>query len=534
MSKVVGPKKNWKDRIKRENLESTTEPGFGLRGWTLDKQGVLVGVRTPHPKRRYKSDYSPRMGGPGDMHGIFSIADLDQFMGDQYSTNPVVGIISYGGTTRNNSQSGYIRSGLIVIKKLFLDAEEAKKDPALPYHLSKHYKVPVELFNDRDDLRDRLYNDLTVLEVVDPRVKYMTLGQQLEGLVSGELTEKAHEAQKEADTYQDALPYPEFHRGAHDVYKDTNRVHPRQIQHMTGLNEAFQNARKNRDEYHSIHFKDDYSHMRLHTFSSLFAHTGLEDHREHLKYEGWEEVSWKEFKTRLQNNYFTPSTWVLLERRPKNRPLWLEKAAASPSTKFSEKYLHHLGSEVAYRIDENGIPHRFSDFSNLVWELKDPKTGEYFDLEGSMDKLDTGVWDDTIRNKILTEQFQNEGLISSPEEARFLYRTRKEGDTPLYLQKFAASLQEGSEGPPKLSKKDVESINKDLLIRGFLGSKLQGQDLRLLGKSSEIMPASEMDKYKWDKKDNSLTYLPTGSTASFEEIRRGLKQEIQATTEPSG
>ena len=534
MSQVVGPKKNWKDRIKRENLESTTEPGFGLRGWTVDKKGVLVGVRTPHPKRRYKSDYSPHMGGPGSMHGVFSIADLDQFMGDSYSSNPVVGIISYGGTTRNNSQSGYIRSGLVVIKKLFLDAEEARKDPALPYHLSKHYKVPVEVFNDREDLRDRLYNDLSMLDVLNTRTKRMTPSEYLDAVSSGELSKEALESQKKADTYQDALPYPEFPKGAHDVYKDTKRVHPRQIQHITGLNEAFYNSRKNRDEYHSMHFKDDYSHMRLHTFTSKFAATGQDEHKEHLKYEGWEEMSWKEFKTRLQDKRFAPNTWVLLERRPKTKPLFLDKAAASPTTKFSEKYLHHLGSEAAYRIDENGNPHRFSDFSNLVWELKDPKTGEYFDLEGSMDKLDSGVWDDTIRNKILTEQFQNEALLGSPEEARFLYRTRTQGDTPLYIKEFSASLGEGSKGPPKLSNKDVDDFNKDLLIRGFLGTKLHGQDLRLLGKSSELMPQSEMDKYRWNKEDNSLTYLPTGDTASFREIKTGLKQDIEATNEASG
>lgn len=538
MAKSTSGKPNWKDKIKISGAESTNEPGYALRGWTVDRKGVLVGVKAPHPKKRFKSDYSPHRGGKGSMHGVFSIADLDQFMNDSYSTHPVVGIISYGLTTRNDSHSGYIRSNLVSIKKLFVREEEALKDPALVYHLSQHYGVPVDVFNDREELRDKLYNDLTTLDVVNPRVKRMTPEEYLEAAASGEFNSEVLDAQKKAITYEDALPYPEFPKGLYDTYQDTTRIHPRQLQHIQGLNEAFQNARKNRDEYHSMHFRDENNHLRLHTFSSMFAHTKEDKDKESLKYEGWEEVSWKEFKTRLQEGRFSPGTWILLERRPRTKPLHLDAVSKDPGSTFTEEYLHRLGSEAAYRIDERGVPHRFSDFSNYRWEIKDSKTGEYFSIEGAMDYLKGGkVWDDTLRNKVLIDKLQNKPddiLKDLPEQVKFLYRNRKSGDTPDWLDRFVISLQEGNETSPGMSSEDTEIFNKDLLIRGFLGGTLRGDNLRLLGKSSEIMPKSEMDKYKWNKEDNSLTYIPTGRTLPFDQLKRGLEKDIEATNEPFG
>jgi hypothetical protein len=524
-------KPNWQDKLKRDNLVETTKPGLSLRGWGLEKgtsksRSILMGQQTPHPKVRYRSDYSPKLGSDKDSHGVYSIADLDQFMDDGYSNQPVVGIISYGGTTRNNA-SGYIRSHLTEIRRLYVSSAEADMDPALVYHLSRHYKVPVEVFTDREDLRDKLYSALRILENTPSET--ISMDEWLHEISSGKNPEKEWAKQAERDTYQHPLPYPHFPVNKHTSVEDSTREHPTQLRYLVGSNEALQNARKSRHEYYSLSLPDPKNEFRLHVFSTfesaIWARTGEES----LQYKGWSNMTYKELMKKIADREYEPNTYLLLERRPVGESLWLEKAAVHPSTTFTQSYLHHLGSEAAFRIDEEGNPHRFSDFSNIRWEFRDPKTKEFYSLEGAMDLLSDGTWDDTLRNKLLMDKFQDDkGYKLIPEESGFLYKAREVGDSGSYMPKFIASLQEGSKGPPKMTEKEVEAFNKELLVRGFLGGKLGGTDLYLLSKSSDLAPRVELDKYKWDKDDNSLTYLPTGETKSFATLREGLESERKA------
>lgn len=537
----VWGKPNWKDRLKRDNMTETSEPGYSLRGWGLEKghtktRSILLGQQTPHPKKRYRSNYSPKLGSDKGSHGVYSIADLDEFMNNGYSSQPVIGIISYGGITRNNTPSGYIRSHLTEILKLYIDSKEAEADPSLVYHLSHHYKVPVSIFTDREDLRDQLYSDLTILEnLPSNQVKFSSVYEVANALKTGELpSEKEWIRQREADTYTHPLPYPHFPITSYESREDYTREHPTQIRYLEGANEALQNARKHRDEYYRFIQSDPHNEFRLHIFTSFSPVTWARTEEEALKYEGWSNVTYKELMEKLGNKEFSPGSYLLLERRPKGNALWLEKASKDEGTTFTQSYLHHLGSEAAFRIDEEGNPHRFSDFSNIRWEFRDPKTKEFYSLEGAMDLLSNGTWDDTLRNKLLAERFnpqqgEDRSYRDIPEEAKFLYKTRQFDDAGTFLPKFIASLQEGSEGPPKMSPSEVEFFNKDLLIKGFLGSRLRDKDLKLLAKSSEIMPQSEMDKYSWNKGDNSLTYLPTGERSPFSDIQAGLRREIEAS-----